>query len=94
MIIAPLTRILGYEFDIEYKVVSESKVADRSSGIDHAQSGVMKVKLLAMIVPSYLHLHINILFIVLLVCFQIQTNYLTMTILSSIQQQRVIDERR
>lgn len=47
-----LTRIFGYEFDIEYKTGSENKVADGLSRIDHSE----KVDLLALTVPSSLQL--------------------------------------
>ena len=51
-----LTRILGYEFDIEYKVGSENKVADGLSRIDHSVEGEAGLLLLAMTVPVTLQL--------------------------------------
>lgn len=51
-----LTRILGYEFDIEYKVGSENKVADGLSRIDHAAKGENGLSLLALTVPVSLQL--------------------------------------
>lgn len=46
-----LTRILGYEFDIEYKVGSENKVADGLSSIDHSAIDEAGLMLLALTVP-------------------------------------------
>ena len=51
-----LTRILGYEFDIEYKVGSENKVADGLSRIDHSLESEAGLLLLAMTVPVTLQL--------------------------------------
>ena len=51
-----LTRILGYEFDIEYKVGSENKVADGLSRIDHTDEGRLTLDLLALTFPSTLEL--------------------------------------
>lgn len=51
-----LTRILGYEFDIEYKVGSENKVADGLSRIDHSVESEAGLLLLSMTVPMTLQL--------------------------------------
>lgn len=51
-----LTRVLRYEFDIEYKVRSENKVADGLSRIDHSDSEMLSINLLTLTVPASLQL--------------------------------------
>ena len=51
-----LTRILGYEFDIEYKVGSENKVADGLSRIEYSGIERVQIDLMALTVPSPLQL--------------------------------------
>ena len=51
-----LTRILGYEIDIEYKVGSENKVADGLSRIDHSVEEEAGLLLLSLTVPTTLQL--------------------------------------
>ena len=51
-----LTRILGYEFDIEYKVGSENKVADGPFRIEYSGIERMQVDLMALTVSSSLQL--------------------------------------
>lgn len=51
-----LTRILGYEFDIEYKVGSENKVADGLSRIDHMMLDEAGLTLLALTMPVTLQM--------------------------------------
>ena len=52
-----LTRIMGYDFEIEYKVGSENKVADGLSRIVHTENKTDASALMALTVPANLQIH-------------------------------------
>ncbi|KAF8098428.1 hypothetical protein N665_0267s0013 [Sinapis alba] len=52
-----LTRILGYEFDIKYKVGRENRVDDGLLRIDHAAVEDVALTMLALTVPVILQMH-------------------------------------